>query len=149
MLPEDRINLRLQQLGKKKAWLMEQMGMSPATFWRKIGGKSSLTYEEMQLLADALGCTPDYLTGRSDAPGDRAPAHPAGAFKATQDLDKLMRDLAGYDPDFGILFRGAVNNWNHIPDKTKEKIAQIFKVGLGLAEIDELGGKDVTSDDEL
>jgi transcriptional regulator with XRE-family HTH domain len=63
---EDRINLRLKKFGLRKSWLMEQLGMSPATFWRKTGGKTPLTYEEMMTLSQALDCSPSYLMGETE-----------------------------------------------------------------------------------
>ncbi len=100
-------------------------------------------------LAELLGVTVAYLMGEADDPAEPEGVAPAPKFRASQDLDRMMRDLAAYDPDFGVLFRGTVTKWSQLPDKTKERIAQIFKVGLGLADVEELGGTEITSDDQL
>ena len=66
---EERVNQRLRELGKKKSWLMSKFSLSPATFWRKITGKTPLTYEEMQILAQSLECPPGFLTGEEERDG--------------------------------------------------------------------------------
>ena len=89
-LLESRINQRLRDLGKKKNWLMGQLDLSAATFWRKTSGKSDLTYKEMRILAEALECTPEYLTGEIDLPFGSEFVAPVTHAQFFRDSQKLL-----------------------------------------------------------
>ena len=137
MLLEDRVNERLEALGKKKSWLISHMDMATSTFWRKISGKTALSYEEMQMLAEGLECSPEYLTGVTDKPSRK---ENSGALpektksRATLDLEMMVRDLAAEHPDLILLFRDTRERWEELSDKDKRAIADGMAFVLGRAD---------------
>lgn len=145
MLIEDRVNERLRLLGKKKTWLLSIMGMAPATFWRKISGKSALTYDEMKQLAEELECSADYLAGLTDdpTPSEELPQERRGSSpspsQATLDLEAIVRDLARERPDLGLAFRNARENWGELTDGDKRAIADILMFVFGKKVVDKAG----------
>lgn len=74
----------------------------------------------------------------------------SGELQASQDLDELIRELAGINPDLIVNFRTTKQHWKDLPFETKKKIAQGMMFVLGLAELSEEDGfKTPKSDEDL
>lgn len=142
-----RLKEAIKRAGLSQASIARRFDVDANTVWRWTAGRSEPDDQTKKELAELLGVSIAWLMGESGETAPRVDAEPR--YRASRDLDRVMRDLASYDPDFGVLFRGMTMNWEQLPERTKEKIAQIFKVGLGLAEIDDLGGREPSSDDDL
>lgn len=58
---KERLDQRLEVLGRTKKWLIAKLDMNSSTFWRKVAGETEFTYLEMINLASALETTPEFL----------------------------------------------------------------------------------------
>lgn len=102
----------LREKGVKKTFLAEKLHRTSTIFQDWKAGKSRPSYEQVQIVAEALGTTPEYLTGETD---EKKPL--VNDDEELTDLLERVRD----DPDLRMLFsvtKGA----------TKEDIQKAIKI---------------------
>lgn len=66
-----RIRERLKKVGISQAELARRVGVTQQTIWKLASGESAGS-KHMFEIADALGTTPQYLTGKTDDPSPKA-----------------------------------------------------------------------------
>lgn len=92
MFNVDRFNSVSKEAGKKKKYLADRMGVSASIFSDWANGKSSPRPEYLEILANELNTTPEYLMGESDqkekATGIAADSYKAKLLQLAQDLDE-------------------------------------------------------------
>ena len=77
MFSFDRFDALIKEQGISKAFLAEKIGRHKTIFYDWQKGNSAPKKEYLDIIADILGTTPEYLTGESDDPGHAPEPTPA------------------------------------------------------------------------
>ena len=87
MFRYDRMNALFAETGVKKAHVIRLMGKSSYYLRDAEKLKMDMHPKYVQIIADALGTTPEYLTGESD---EKKPAISDGLNKTQEELLRLI-----------------------------------------------------------
>gem|GEM_PF-4829286 len=120
---------------------MKQLDLTSATFWRKTSGKSTLTYYEMRILAEALECKPEYLTGEINDP------RPEAMQSKTNEPDQIVYDPEIYAPE--NTYRDKTGRLWYSPkpsDKDRNPAPDVVQGGVGNAPTKEERGDTLPPD---
>ena len=101
-----------QEKGIKKTFLAEKLHRTSTIFQDWKAGKSKPSYGQLRIIAEALGTTPEYLTGETD---EKKPL-----VNNDEELTEMLEEIRD-DPDLRMLFsvtKGA----------TKEDIQKAIKI---------------------
>lgn len=91
MFRYDRLEERIKETGKKKVYLCEKINKAPTYLRDAKKQKTNIKGVELQILADELGTTPEYLTGLSDKK-EKSPM-PEGTELSHEDIRKLLNAM--------------------------------------------------------
>ena len=95
----NRIKNLAKQKGIKMKFLCEKLGESDAFFGSVNAGRRKITPDKMEMIAEILGTTPEYLRGETDDPGiKKAPSTEPGSIRPDQ-LAEINRLWAALPPD--------------------------------------------------
>lgn len=87
----DRLRIRGKQLKLSQAEVARRVGISPERYGQYVRGEYEPDFATLVKICRALRCTPDYLFGFVDSPGDHAEisgeSHPPPAYVGVQMLE--------------------------------------------------------------
>ena len=106
-----RFEALLSEKGIKKKHIADSLHRAPAICQDWKNGKSVPNDEQLQIVADILGTTPEYLTGKTDFPGIRENNSAARNSdeltrrnnELTARMEKLFRQLTPEQAEFLLL----------------------------------------------
>lgn len=102
MFRYDRLEERIKETGKKKVYLCEKINKAPTYLRDAKKQNTNIKGVELQILADELDTTPEYLTGLTDQKEKSSTPEGAELDKATIEL-KAIWDTADEDERAALL----------------------------------------------
>ena len=95
MFRYDRLEERIKETGKKKVYLCEKINKAPTYLRDAKKQNTNIKGVELQILADELETTPEYLMGLSDQK-EKSPA-PDGVGLSLDRIKEMLGDMSTAD----------------------------------------------------
>ena len=93
MFRYDRLDELIKSTGKKKVFLCQQIGKGPTYLRDAKKQNTNIKEEELKILAEELGTTPEYLSGESDQKEKPASSIGDGHSEAAMNFWEQNKDL--------------------------------------------------------
>lgn len=111
----DRMNTLVQETGVSKSHICRKLGKSRYFLRDSEKYNTDIQGESLQIIADALGTTPEYLSGETDEKNPPAPKHEGGRKETSTDtiaqIIETARRLQPVQQEFLLAFlRTVVQN---------------------------------------
>lgn len=91
---------RIKEMGFTQEEFADEVGIGLSTLRKYINGKNAYNYEVLELFADKLDCSFNYLLGRSKSAKDELHNAKELTRLSEEALEKISKYASAYDTDF-------------------------------------------------